>query len=149
MTSKDVTPFAQRGDLSEVELGKSFCPKFDDNGLIGAIVTDRDSGNVLMFAHMNAQSLRETIATGYAHFWSRSRAKLWKKGEESGNLLRVVEIRTDCDQDALWIVAHVEGAGVACHTGAQSCFYRRLVVPPGDANTLVLEHVALPRGKTV
>lgn len=148
MTSKDVTPFAQHGDVREVELGKSFSPKFDDSGLIGAIVTDRDSGHVLMFAHMNAQSLRETIATGYAHFWSRSRVKLWKKGEESGNLLRVMEIRTDCDQDALWIIAHVEGAGVACHTGAQSCFYRRLVLTPGEANTLALELVALPRGKT-
>ncbi|MGE0053445.1 MAG: phosphoribosyl-AMP cyclohydrolase [Hyphomicrobium sp.] len=150
MTSNSVQPFAPRGDVNEIEQGKSFSPKFDDAGLISAIVTDQVSGNVLMFAYMNEQSLRETLATGYAHFWSRSRAKLWKKGEDSGNLLRVVEIRTDCDQDVLWVIAKVEGEGVACHTGAQSCFYRRLMLSPADGvssagGPLTLEHAALPR----
>ncbi|HMN36102.1 MAG TPA: phosphoribosyl-AMP cyclohydrolase [Hyphomicrobium sp.] len=147
MTSQTAKPFAPRGQTHEIERGKTFTPKFDADGLIGAIVTDRDSGNVLMFAHMNTQSLRETIASGYAHFWSRSRGKLWRKGEESGNLLRVVEIRTDCDQDVLWIIAHVEGAGVACHTGAPSCFYRRLNLAPGDTQDPMLENAALPSGK--
>ena len=96
-----------------------------------------------MFAHMNEAALTQTLATGLAHFWSRSRGKLWMKGEESGNLLRIVEIRTDCDQDVIWLAVEVEGAGVACHTGARSCFYRRLV---RSGNTLggALEIAALP-----
>ncbi len=110
-----------------IETTRSFQPKFDADGLIPAIVTDPQSGDVLMFAYMNKDALAETIGTGFAHFWSRSRGKLWKKGEESGNLLKVVELRTDCDQDVIWIRAEVQGDGVACHTGARSCFYRRIV----------------------
>ena len=120
------SPFAARTTANDIEAGNVFQPKFDGDGLIPAIVTDAASGGVLMFAFMNAQALTLTIETGAAHFWSRSRNKLWKKGEDSGNLLSVVEVRTDCDQDVLWITANVQGDGVACHTGARSCFYRVL-----------------------
>jgi phosphoribosyl-AMP cyclohydrolase len=105
-----------------IERTARFLPKFGPDGLIPAIVSDAKSGNVLMFAHMNADALAATLASGFAHFWSRSRGRLWKKGEESGNLLKVRDVRTDCDQDVIWIVADVEGDGVACHTGATSCF---------------------------
>jgi phosphoribosyl-AMP cyclohydrolase len=104
----------------------AFQPRFDSDGLIPAIVTDASDGTVLMFAHMNAESLRLTIETGYAHFWSRSRQSLWKKGETSGELLKVTEILTDCDQDVLQVKAEQQGRGAACHTGRRSCFYRRL-----------------------
>jgi phosphoribosyl-AMP cyclohydrolase len=106
------------------ETGSRLDPKYDANGLITAVVTHATTGDVLMIAHMNADALAATIAGGEAVFWSRSRAQLWKKGETSGNILRVVEIRIDCDQDALWIKA--EPVGPACHTGAASCFYRRV-----------------------
>lgn len=106
------------------ETGLALDPKYDRDGLITAVVTDSLSGEVLMLAHMNAQALALTVETGVAHFWSRSRRALWKKGETSGNVLRVVDMRIDCDQDALWIQA--EPAGPACHTGARSCFYRRV-----------------------
>ncbi len=99
-------------------------PKFDVAGLITAVVTDRVSGDVLMVAHMNAEALALTTTTGEAHFWSRSRGALWKKGESSGNTLAVAEMRIDCDQDAVWLI--VDPAGPACHTGARSCFYRRI-----------------------
>ncbi len=118
--------FAARGTPGEVETSLRFQPKFDADGLIPAIVTDATSGEVLMFAWMNAEALAATIETRVAHFWSRSRAKLWKKGEDSGNTLSVVEARVDCDQDVLWLKVDVAGAGVACHTGARSCFYRTL-----------------------
>jgi phosphoribosyl-AMP cyclohydrolase len=98
--------------------------KYDDRGLIAAVVTDAASGQVLMLAWMNAEALARTRSSGLAHFWSRSRQSLWQKGESSGNMLRVKELRIDCDQDALWIIA--EPAGPACHTGQISCFYRRL-----------------------
>ncbi|MBV1695230.1 MAG: phosphoribosyl-AMP cyclohydrolase [Hyphomicrobiales bacterium] len=113
-----------RATKIELETGTRFQPSFDRDGLLPAIVTDGAQGGVLMFAFMNADALQATLRTGYATFYSRSRARLWVKGEESGNKLRVIEIRTDCDQDVLWIAASVEGAGAACHTGARSCFYR-------------------------
>ena len=124
--------FASRGSAGEIEQGLVFQPKFDADGLIAAIVTDAVSGEVLMLAWMNAEALALTLETRIGHFWSRSRNKLWKKGEESGNLLRVSELRTDCDQDALWLDVVVEGKGVACHTGERSCFYRSLALggPP-------------------
>ena len=98
-------------------------PKYDAAGLITAVVVDRQ-GAPLMVAHMNAEALAATQASGEAHFWSRSRERLWRKGESSGNVLRIVEMRIDCDQDALWLRA--DPAGPACHTGARSCFYRRI-----------------------
>jgi phosphoribosyl-AMP cyclohydrolase len=99
-------------------------PKFDADGLIPAIVTDSGTGEVLMFAWMNEEALALTIETSVGHFWSRSRGALWKKGAESGNVLNVVEMRVDCDQDVVWLRVHVEGDGLACHTGRRSCFYR-------------------------
>ncbi|WP_174291160.1 phosphoribosyl-AMP cyclohydrolase [Sphingomonas bacterium] len=99
-------------------------PKYDAAGLITAVVTDRASGALLMVAHMNAEALAATRATGEAHFWSRSRQRLWRKGETSGNVLTVHELRIDCDQDALWVIA--DPAGPVCHTGRPSCFFRRI-----------------------
>lgn len=99
-------------------------PKYDAAGLVTVVATDRLTGEVLMLAHMNADALRLTVATREAHFWSRSRAALWRKGETSGHVLRVADIRIDCDQDAIWLI--VDPAGPACHTGARSCFYRRI-----------------------
>jgi len=99
-------------------------PGYDAAGLITAVVTSAASGELLMVAHMNAEALAATRATGVAHFWSRSRQALWRKGETSGNELRVVELRIDCDQDAIWVIA--DPAGPACHTSARSCFYRRI-----------------------
>lgn len=110
----------------EIEQGTAFTPRFDRDGLIGAIVTDALTGQVLMFAYMNADALAATIDTRMAHFWSRSRGRLWRKGEDSGNTLTVEELRVDCDQDVLWLKVRVAGDGVACHTGARSCFYRAL-----------------------
>ena len=110
--------------MDDRETGLALDPKWDANGLITGVVTDAASGELLMVAHLNAAALTLTQATGEAHFWSRSRGRIWRKGEESGNVLRVVEVWIDCDQDALWIKA--EGAGPACHTGAKSCFYRRV-----------------------
>jgi phosphoribosyl-AMP cyclohydrolase len=107
-----------------VETTSTFSPKFGPDGLLTGIVTDAASGALLMVAHLNQAAIDATLASGDAHFWSRSRAALWKKGETSGNVLRVVEMRIDCDQDALWLIC--EPAGPACHTGQTSCFYRRL-----------------------
>ena len=106
------------------ETGTVLDPKWDSDGLITAVASDAATGEVLMVAHMNADALARTIATGEAHFWSRSRKRLWKKGESSGNVLRLVDARIDCDQDAVWL--RVDPAGPACHTGARSCFYRRI-----------------------
>lgn len=120
------TSFADPNTLSheELEEGATFAPKFDAHGLVIAIAQEASSGRVLMVAHMNADALRLTIETGIAHYWSRSRKSLWKKGESSGELQRVVEMRTDCDQDAILISVEQTGRGAACHTGRKSCFYR-------------------------
>ena len=106
------------------EIGLTLAPKYDAAGLVTAVVTDYASGEVLMVAHMDAAAIAATRASGEATFFSRSRSRLWKKGETSGNVLRVVEMRIDCDQDAIWLL--VDPAGPACHTGARSCFYRRI-----------------------
>lgn len=113
----------------ELEEGLSFTPRFDEHGLIPCIATCAKTGEVLMFAFMNAQSLALTIETGEAHYWSRSRKSLWRKGETSGFVQRVVEMRTDCDQDCLWIMVETDGAA-ACHTGRKSCFYRKITKSP-------------------
>ena len=110
---------------SELEEGAAFTPRFDADGLIPAIITDAAGGGVLMFAYMNAEALRLTIETGEAHFWSRSRKSLWRKGETSGNRLLVQDLLTDCDQDVIWVKAKLSGEA-ACHTGRPSCFYRRI-----------------------
>jgi len=115
--------FAERGSTSEVEEGRALAPKFDADGLVTCVATDAASGNVLMVAHMNAEALARTIESGEAWYFSRSRRKLWRKGESSGHVQRVIELRVDCDQDAVWIKVSQEGPG-ACHTGRRSCFYR-------------------------
>lgn len=119
-------PFPIAGSKSELEEGGVFTPRFDADGLIGCIVTDARDGAVLMFAHMNEEALRLTIETGIAHYWSRSRQRLWRKGDTSGQRQSVKEIRTDCDQDVLLLKVEPGGDGGACHTGRRSCFYRRL-----------------------
>lgn len=111
-------------DKKALEEGDAFSPRFDASGLVTAVVTDAGDGMLLMVAHMNAEALALTIETGIAHYWSRSRSTLWKKGETSGNLQHVVEIRTDCDQDAVWLKVKVSGHDATCHTGRRSCFYR-------------------------
>jgi phosphoribosyl-AMP cyclohydrolase len=114
----------------DLEEGRAFMPKFDDAGLIACVVTSADSGEVLMVAHMNAQALAKTLETGEAWYYSRSRRALWKKGETSGHVQRVVEMRVDCDQDVLLLKVEQQGPG-ACHTGRRSCFYRAVI--PGTA----------------
>ena len=136
MSAPDPPLFAPRGSQQEVESTKFFQPKLDADGLIPAIVTDDRDGEVLMFAWMNAEALALTIETGIGHFWTRSRRKVWKKGEESGNFLRVVQLRTDCDQDVVWLRVQVEGMGIACHTGRRSCFYR--AIPTGVRPSVAL-----------
>ena len=128
--------FAQRGSTEQVEEGLAFAPKFDADGLVTCVATDVRSGDVLMVAHMNAEALQRTIATGEAWYFSRSRRALWKKGESSGHGQRVVEMRIDCDQDAVWIKVEQAGPG-ACHTGRRSCFYRS--VPLGQTGAVTLE----------
>lgn len=115
----------------DLEEALAFKPRFDATGLIVCVATDADSGEVLMVAYMNDEALRKTIATGEAWYYSRSRRALWRKGEVSGQTQRVVEMRTDCDQDAVWI--RVTQLGAACHTGRKSCFYRRLDADDGGA----------------
>jgi phosphoribosyl-AMP cyclohydrolase len=120
----------------DIEEGIALVPRFDASGLVTAVVTDAKSGELLMVAHMNAEALAKTIASGEAWYFSRSRGKLWKKGEMSGHVQRVVELRIDCDQDALWLRVEQHGAG-ACHTGRRSCFYR--TVPLGQTGAVKLE----------
>ena len=107
-----------------LERGREIAPRFDANGLIAAVTTDAGSGEVLMVAWMNAEALRLTLDTGFAHYFSRSRQALWKKGETSGQLQVVREVRLDCDQDAVWLKVEPQGDGGACHVGFRSCFYR-------------------------
>jgi len=122
--------FSAQGSIAQVEHGLEFQPKFDADGLIPAIVTDARTGEVLMLAWMNAEALGLSIEHRVAHFWSRSRRKLWLKGGDSGNVLAIQDMRVDCDQDAVWLKVAVEGQGVACHTGAPSCFYRSVSLGP-------------------
>jgi len=131
----ETSPFAAPGAAADLEDGTILTPKFDADGLVTAVATDAVSGDVLMVAHMNAAALAKTIATGEAWYFSRSRGTLWKKGETSGHTQRVVEMRIDCDQDAVWI--KVEQIAGACHTGRRSCFYRS--VPLGKVGAVKLE----------
>lgn len=111
-------------DKRTLEEGAVFTPRFDASGLVTAVVTDADDGRLLMLAHMNAEALATTLQSGIAHYWSRSRGELWKKGETSGNVQHVVAIETDCDQDAVHLRVRVAGDGASCHTERRSCFYR-------------------------
>lgn len=125
-------PFADRAKLDEkIEETTLFAPKFGPDGLIPAVATDAATGRMLMLAYMNAEALAKTIKTGEAWYWSRSRGELWRKGGTSGHVQKVIEIRTDCDQDAVELV--VEQTGPACHTNRKSCFYRTV---SGDGTTL-------------
>lgn len=131
------SPFKPAGSASELEEGLALTPKFDAEGLVTAVATDAVSGDVLMVAHMDAQALAKTIESGEAWYYSRSRRALWKKGESSGHTQRVVELRIDCDQDAVWL--KVEQIAGACHTGRRSCFYRK--APVGKPGAVTLEFV--------
>ena len=127
----DASLFSPRGSAQEIEEGGAFAPKFDAAGLITCVVTDEQTTELLMVAHMNAPALARTVETGEAWFYSRSRQALWKKGETSGHVLRIAEIRVDCDQDVLWLKVRQAAAG-ACHTGRRSCFYRAIVRETAD-----------------
>jgi|CXWL01.1.fsa_nt_gi phosphoribosyl-AMP cyclohydrolase len=118
------TPAVHIGRMSTIETSAALTPRYDANGLIAAIAQDHASGEVLMLAWMNAEALALTLSSGQATYWSRSRNKLWRKGEESGHVQRVIEARVDCDQDA--VLLRVEQTGAACHTGERSCFYRTI-----------------------
>lgn len=120
------------GDKSIVDTTTSFTPKFDAHGLITAVVCEHSSKELLMVAHMNEEALAKTISTGIAHYYSRSRKCLWKKGETSGNLQTVQEILTDCDQDVLLINIQMSGDKLACHTERKSCFYRQVTNANGN-----------------
>ncbi len=126
-TSTDITS----SDNNDIEEGLAFQPNFDASGLVTCVATDVATGDVLMVANMNDEALRKTIASGEAWYFSRSRNSLWRKGETSGHTQRVVEMRMDCDQDAVWI--KVEQTGAACHTGRRSCFYRAVTPSDGGA----------------
>lgn len=123
MSADEEPRFAARENV-DIEEGRIFAPKFGEGGVLPVVATDAETGEVLMLAYMNALALARTIKTGEAHYWSRSRGKLWRKGETSGNTQQVVEMRTDCDQDAIWLKVRMAGAGGCCHTGRRSCFYR-------------------------
>ncbi len=123
-------------EKSDIEECLAFTPRFGADGLVTAVATDARSGEVLMVAHMNDEAVRKTIESGEAWYYSRSRKKLWKKGESSGHSQRVLELRVDCDQDALWLKVEQAGDG-ACHTGRKSCFYR--AVPLGQKGAVRLE----------
>lgn len=147
MAESKTSRFAPRESKDAVETGMVLRPSFDENGLIPAIVTDAASGEVLMFAWMNEEALALTIETRVGHFWSRSREALWKKGADSGNILSVVELRTDCDQDVVWMSVQVQGDGLACHTGQRSCFYRSVELGKPAEGPIALAPAALAPAK--
>ena len=133
-------PSKNKGALEE---GAVFSPRFGSDGLVTAVVTSAGDGQLLMVAHMNAEALQLTLDTGIAHYWSRSRKTLWKKGESSGNFQTVTELRTDCDQDAVWLRVKVSGHDVTCHTGRKSCFYRVVKSENGGHRLEIDESVPL------
>ena len=135
----DQPPFGLPGSAKDAEEGRVLAPKFDADGLVTCVTTDARSGELLMVAHMNAEALSLTIETGIAHYWSRSRAKIWKKGETSGNLQTVVEMMTDCDQDALLLKVRVAGDDATCHTGRRSCFYRSVQAKDGAVSLKIVD----------
>jgi phosphoribosyl-AMP cyclohydrolase len=136
VVSNAVSVGLQPSAAKQIEEGLQLTPRFDADGLIACVATDARSGDVLMVAHMNAEALQKTISTREAWYFSRSRKQLWRKGESSGHVQRVVEMRVDCDQDCVWVKVEQEGAG-ACHTGRRSCFYR--AVPLGQSGAVSLQ----------
>jgi phosphoribosyl-AMP cyclohydrolase len=131
MTSQDRLQFSTAASKAELEDGTIFTPRFDRDGLIVCVTTDAHTGAVLMVAYMNEEALRLTMETGIAHYWSRSRKSLWRKGDTSGQVQTVTEMRPDCDQDAILLKVRVGGDGNSCHTGRKSCFYRRVNMARG------------------
>ncbi|TVS04467.1 MAG: phosphoribosyl-AMP cyclohydrolase [Rhodobacteraceae bacterium] len=129
--------FHPRRTVEQVEEGAELAPKFDDDGLILCITTDTSSGEVLMLGWMDAEALRLTLATGEAHYFSRARQTLWRKGATSGLVQRVIEARIDDDQDAIWLRVEVAGNGASCHVGYRSCFYRAVPIGPEAGGALV------------
>lgn len=128
--------FAARRTIEQVEEGSELAPKFDEDGLIPVVTTDATSGEVLMHGYMNAEALQKTITVGEAHYWSRSRQVLWHKGATSGLVQKVVEMRIDDDQDAVWLRVDVAG-GASCHVGYRSCFFRSVPIGPRAAEATV------------
>jgi phosphoribosyl-AMP cyclohydrolase len=143
VTKTDVFP--KIADKTEREEGTVFAPAFDAQGMLPVIVTSAETGEVLMFAYMNAEALALSLETGEVHYWSRSRKALWRKGETSGNTQRIVEMRTDCDQDVLWLKVEMAGSGACCHTGRVSCFYR--AVPLGEGSDAAHSLVPVDAGR--
>lgn len=139
-----MTQFADPKTLSHADLeeGTIFAPRFDAHGLITVVTIEETTNDVLMVAHMNAETLSLTLQTGIAHYWSRSRQSIWKKGETSGELQEVAELRVDCDQDCIVMTVRQTGRGAACHTGRKSCFYRRIETQDG---LISLEDTGLPK----
>jgi phosphoribosyl-AMP cyclohydrolase len=136
-------PFAARAaalsSKQEIEEGRGFAPKFGPDGLIVAIAQDAGDGAILMVAYMNDEALHLTLETGVAHYWSRSRKALWRKGDTSGQVQRVIDMRVDCDQDAILLRVEAGGDGKACHTGRRSCFYRRVEAGEGQTRLVFVE----------
>lgn len=137
--------FAAPSSNHELEHGTVLSPRFSADGLVTAVVVDASDNTVLMVAHMNAETLRLTVETGIAHYWSRSRGRIWKKGETSGNMQTVVEIRLDCDQDCVLLKVRTAGDGANCHTGRRSCFYRIVERDEGGNARLVFDATDTPR----
>lgn len=133
--------FANRTSIEQVEEGFELAPKFDADGLIACITTAAETGEVLMLGYMNREALQRTIASGEAHYWSRSRQQLWHKGATSGLTQRIVEMRVDDDQDAIWLRVNIAGSGASCHVGYRSCFYRSVEIgaPSGASVNLNFE----------
>lgn len=129
--------FPTAADSATLERGSALAPRFDSQGLIAAIAQNADTGEVMMMAWMNAEALSATLQTGIVHYWSRSRQSLWKKGETSGQLQHVVELRIDCDQDCVLVKVRADGDGGACHVGFRTCFYR---VAQGSDGSLMVAH---------
>ncbi|SCZ11164.1 phosphoribosyl-AMP cyclohydrolase [Microvirga guangxiensis] len=125
--------FPAPGPKAELEEGSALTPRFGADGLVTCVTTDAATGELLMVAHMNAEALAKTLETGEAWYWSRSRGELWHKGATSGQIQTVVEMRVDCDQDALWLKVNVAGDGGCCHTGRRSCFYRKVETADGKS----------------
>jgi len=145
MTTSRNTPFPAAGSKDELETGDVLSPRFNADGLVTAVTVDASDNTVLMVAHMNAEALRLTLDTGIAHYWSRSRRAIWKKGETSGNMQSVREVRVDCDQDCILLKVETAGDGANCHTGRRSCFYRIVTTGPDARAQLAMDESDTPR----
>ena len=139
MTKEISKLFSPRISIEQVEEGDELAPKFDEYGLIPVVTTDSASGEVLMHGYMNSEALEKTILTGEASYWSRSRKSLWHKGATSGLVQKVIEIRIDDDQDAVWLRAEVSG-GASCHVGYRSCFFRSVPIGENSNNAKKLNY---------